>query len=266
MTRTKKTSLSAAAVLASASMLLAACGGSTGTSGGDASSAAAGDCASKEVFCVGLVTDLNPHLVARVLLSLRAELVRREHLFNARGVKDIIEFEKTGEPACPPALVIVIDEFAALKKDMPEFVDGVIDIAQRGRSLGVHLILATQRPTGVIDDNIVANTNLRISLRMNDESDAKDIIGHPMSAHFDPSLPGRGAARVGPGRIHLFQSAYPGARTPDRPERPPIVLQEFDFGSRRHWKAAQSASWSTTAPTRNGSRRCARRSSAKAPP
>ena len=191
--------------------------------------------------CVGLVTDLNPHLVARVLLSLRAELVRREHLFNARGVKDIIEFEKTGEPACPPALVIVIDEFAALKKDMPEFVDGVIDIAQRGRSLGVHLILATQRPTGVIDDNIVANTNLRISLRMNDESDAKDIIGHPMSAHFDPSLPGRGAARVGPGRIHLFQSAYPGARTPDRPERPPIVLQEFDFGSRRHWKAAQSA-------------------------
>ena len=144
-----------------------------------------------------------------MLRSLRAEITRREHLFNERGVKDLIEFENRGDPDCPPALVIVVDEFAALKADVPEFVDGVIDIAQRGRSLGLHLILATQRPAGVIGDNIRANTNLRIALRMNDEHDSKDVIDDVVSAHFDPGIPGRGAARVGPGRIIRFQAAYP---------------------------------------------------------
>ncbi len=185
--------------------------------------------------CVGLVTDLSAHLVHRVLRSLRAEITRREHLFNERGVKDLIEFENRGDPDCPPALVIVVDEFAALKADVPEFVDGVIDIAQRGRSLGLHLILATQRPAGVIGDNIRANTNLRIALRMNDEHDSKDVIDDVVSAHFDPGIPGRGAARVGPGRIIRFQAAYPGARTPATPEGAAVGIQEFAFGNRTRW-------------------------------
>ncbi|MDF1487700.1 FtsK/SpoIIIE domain-containing protein [Tessaracoccus caeni] len=185
--------------------------------------------------CVGLVTDLSPHLVRRVLRSLRAEITRREHLFNEKGVKDLIEFENRGDPDCPPALVIVVDEFAALKADVPEFVDGVIDIAQRGRSLGLHLILATQRPAGVIGDNIRANTNLRIALRMNDEHDSKDVIDDVVSAHFDPAIPGRGAARVGPGRIIRFQTAYPGARTPIKPDLPTVGIQEFAFGNRTRW-------------------------------
>ncbi|HMR48835.1 MAG TPA: FtsK/SpoIIIE domain-containing protein [Arachnia sp.] len=185
--------------------------------------------------CVGLVTDLSPHLVRRVLRSLRAEITRREHLFNEKRVKDLIEFENRGDPECPPALVIVVDEFAALKADVPEFVDGVIDIAQRGRSLGLHLILATQRPAGVIGDNIRANTNLRIALRMNDEHDSKDVIDDVVSAHFDPAIPGRGAARVGPGRIIRFQTAYPGARTPVTPELPTVGIQEVAFGNRAKW-------------------------------
>ena len=92
--------------------------------------------------CVGLVTDLSPHLVRRALTSLRAELHYREHLFNRKKAKDLIDLEKSGDPETPPALVLVIDEFAALAGDVPEFVDGVVDIAQRGRSLGIHLIMA----------------------------------------------------------------------------------------------------------------------------
>ena len=151
--------------------------------------------------CVGLVTDLSPHLVRRALTSLRAELHHREHLFNRKKAKDLLELEKRRDPETPPALVLVIDEFAALAGEVPEFVDGVVDIAQRGRSLGIHLIMATQRPAGVIKDNLRANTNLRVALRMADESDSRDVVGDPVAASFDPSIPGRGIAKTGPGRL-----------------------------------------------------------------
>lgn len=185
---------------------------------------------------VGLVTDLNTHLVRRALRSLRAELRFREHLLNDKGAKDLLELEKTGDPDCPPSLIIVVDEFAALVGEVPEFVDGVVDVAQRGRSLGLHLILATQRPAGVIKDNLRANTNLRVALRMADEHDSSDVLGTPMAAHFDPAIPGRGAAKTGPGRITPFQSGFPGARTPDRPTAPPILVRELDFGPGQPWK------------------------------
>jgi S-DNA-T family DNA segregation ATPase FtsK/SpoIIIE len=186
--------------------------------------------------CVGLVTDLSPHLVRRALRSLRAELRYREHLLQRKGQKDLIDLEKTGDPDCPPSLIIVVDEFAALVGEVPEFVDGVVDVAQRGRSLGLHLILATQRPAGVIKDNLRANTNLRVALRMADEHDSMDVLGSSMAAHFDPSIPGRGAAKTGPGRIGLFQSAFPGARTPAEPPPPPIDVVELDFGAGTAWK------------------------------
>lgn len=186
--------------------------------------------------CVGIVTDLNTYLVRRALRSLRAELRYREHLLNAKGAKDLIELEKTGDPDCPPSLIIVVDEFAALVGEVPEFVDGVVDVAQRGRSLGLHLILATQRPAGVIKDNLRANTNLRVALRMADEHDSSDVLGDTMAAHFDPAIPGRAAAKMGPGRITAFQSAFPGARTPAKAAAPPIEVMELDFGVGKRWK------------------------------
>lgn len=161
---------------------------------------------------VGLVTDLSPHLVRRALTSLRAELHHREELLAAHGAKDLISMERRSDADAPPALVIVIDEFAALAGEVPEFVDGVIDIAQRGRSLGLHLIMATQRPAGVIKDNLRANTNLRVALRMADESDSSDVIGAKDAAFFDAEMPGRGAIKVGPGRIAHFQTGYLGER------------------------------------------------------
>ncbi len=184
---------------------------------------------------VGLVTDLSPHLVRRALTSLRAELHYREHLLNRKKAKDLVSLERTGDPDAPPSLIIIVDEFAALAKEIPEFVDGVVDVAARGRSLGLHLILATQRPAGVIKDNLRANTNLRIALRMADEADSKDILGDVMAAHFDPGIPGRAAAKTGPGRIATFQTGYAGGWTTDEPERARIDIVEKDFGTGEKW-------------------------------
>jgi len=187
--------------------------------------------------CVGLVTDLSPHLVRRALTSLRAELHHREHLFNRKKAKDLLELERRQDPECPPALVLVIDEFAALAGEVPEFVDGVVDVAQRGRSLGIHLIMATQRPAGVIKDNLRANTNLRVALRMADESDAKDVVGDPIAATFPASLPGRGVAKTGPGRLTPFQSAYVGGWTDDEEVvNAEVTAAELRFGSTVEWE------------------------------
>lgn len=187
--------------------------------------------------CVGLVTDLSPHLVRRALTSLRAELHYREHLFNRKKAKDLLDLEKSGDPESPPALVLVIDEFAALAGEVPEFVDGVVDIAQRGRSLGIHLIMATQRPAGVIKDNLRANTNLRVALRMADESDSMDVVGDKIAGTFDPSIPGRGIAKTGPGRLTSFQSAYAGGWTSDAPKTASVEVAELRFGTEQPWEA-----------------------------
>ena len=185
---------------------------------------------------VGLVTDLSQHLVRRALTSLRAELHFREHLLNRKGYKDLIEFERSGDPEVPPSLLIIVDEFAALVNEVPEFVDGVVDVAQRGRSLGLHLILATQRPAGVIRDNLRANTNLRVALRMADEDDSSDVLDTPMAAHFDPAVPGRAAAKTGPGRIRSFQSGYAGGWTSDKPDPSNVLIEELVFGPPLVWE------------------------------
>lgn len=197
---------------------------------------------------VGIVTDLSPAMVRRALTSLRAELRYREHLLNAKGAKDLVTLEKSGDPDCPPSLVIVVDEFAALVSEVPEFVDGVVDVAQRGRSLGLHLILATQRPAGVIKDNLRANTNLRVALRMADESDSQDVLGVKSAAHFPPEIPGRGAAKTGPGRIKQFQSAYPGARTSAEVPVAQVAVEEMTFGVPRPWQVPRHESHSEDIP------------------
>ncbi|KIP52759.1 FtsK/SpoIIIE domain-containing protein [Leucobacter komagatae] len=184
---------------------------------------------------VGLVTDLSPYLVRRALTSLRAELRRREELLAEHGAKDLITMEQRSDPAAPPVLVIVIDEFAALASDVPEFVDGVIDVAQRGRSLGLHLVMATQRPAGVVTDNLRANTNLRIALRMADEADSGDVLGVPDAALFDAETPGRGAMKVGPGRVEHFQTGYLGGRASAAPRLPRLEVRSLGLVEGEPW-------------------------------
>lgn len=184
---------------------------------------------------VGLVTDLSPHLVRRALVSLNAELQHREHVLRQKDAKDIFELERRGDPDTPPALVIVIDEFAALVQEVPTFVDGVVNVAQRGRSLGLHLILATQRPAGVIKDNLRANTNLRIALRMADETDSVDVVETKEAAYFDGAIPGRAIAKIGPGRLKLFQSGYFGGWTSDVTPPPTILIAPLRIGAGAAW-------------------------------
>ncbi|MFD2763489.1 FtsK/SpoIIIE domain-containing protein [Micromonospora eburnea] len=191
---------------------------------------------------VGFFTDLDAHLARRALISLNAELRRREEILREHGAKDLIELEQRHPRHAPANLLIVIDEFAFLKKELPEFVAGVVDIAQRGRSLGVHLMLATQRPAGVIDDNIRANTNLRIALRVADEGDSNDVLDRPDAARIPKSLPGRGYVRVGHSDISLVQSAYANARTSVGGQAAPTLVTLAPPGSGlREQPAARSA-------------------------
>lgn len=201
---------------------------------------------------VGLVTDLNTHLVRRALTSLRAELRYREELLAEKGAKDLISLERRGDPAAPPVLIIVIDEFAALAKEIPEFVDGVIDVAQRGRSLGLHLIMATQRPAGVITDNLRANTNLRVALRMADPADSSDVIGVTDAAFFSAEVPGRAAIKVGAGRLAHLQAGYLGGRA-ESEHRDAAEVRDLAFGEREPWSLIPEAR-SGTARAHRGAR------------
>lgn len=161
---------------------------------------------------VGSVTNLDGDLALRALTSLRAELNYRMNLITeVHGCKDLKDMLERHPEVAPPSLVLVFDEFATLVKEVPEFVNGVVDVAQRGRSLGIHLILATQRPSGAINENIQANTNIRIALRMVDAGESSSVLGSPDAADIPTPLRGRAFVRLGPKQILPVQSAYTGA-------------------------------------------------------
>ncbi|MEU9209060.1 FtsK/SpoIIIE domain-containing protein [Streptomyces sp. NPDC048415] len=167
---------------------------------------------------VGMVTDLDAHLVERALESLGAELKRREHILAAADAKDIEDYQdlvrRDPSHAPVPRLLIVIDEFASMVRDLPDFVSGLVNIAQRGRSLGIHLLLATQRPSGVVSPEIRANTNLRIALRVTDGGESTDVIDSPEAGHISKSTPGRAYVRLGHASLVPFQSGRVGGRRP----------------------------------------------------
>jgi S-DNA-T family DNA segregation ATPase FtsK/SpoIIIE len=168
---------------------------------------------------VGMVTDLDTHLVERALVSLSAELTRREHLLAGVGAKDIEDYQilldrSRGRMEPMPRLLIVIDEFASMVRELPDFVAGLVNIAQRGRSLGIHLILATQRPSGVVSGDIRANTNLRIALRVTDSEESTDVIDARDAANISKNTPGRAYVRLGHASLVPFQAGRVGGRRP----------------------------------------------------
>ena len=149
---------------------------------------------------VGVVTDLDDRLAERALVSLEAELRRRERLLRAVGAADLAEYRAVpGRPPLP-RLVVVIDEFAALAAELPAFLSALVGVAQRGRSLGIHLVLATQRPAGVVSDDIRANTNLRLALRLQDVADARDVVGDDGAGDVPAGHAGAGDAAPRAGR------------------------------------------------------------------
>ena len=164
---------------------------------------------------VGVVTDLAPDDASRALASLHAELRRREELLAQTGARAIEELASDEQGWWPMArLVIVVDEFATLAREHPSFVDGLVGVAQRGRSLGVHLVLGTQHPGSTITDQIRANTNLRIALRVQAAADSIDVVGTGAAATIDRACPGRGVLRAGADDAREFQGALATAAAP----------------------------------------------------
>ncbi len=159
----------------------------------------------------GVVTDLDAALAERALQSLGAELTRRERLLADAGADDLDAYDRRRrhDPTMPAIarLVVVIDEFRVLAEELPSFVTGLVRVAAVGRSLGVHLVLATQRPAGIVSADIKANVNLRIALRLRDRSDSDDVIEAPDAARLDPAAPGRAVWRSGSGGLRTVQIA-----------------------------------------------------------
>lgn len=171
---------------------------------------------------VGIITDLDETEASRALESLRAELRHRERALADAGARDI------GETRLP-RLVIVVDEFAAMVGDHPDLHAVFSDIAARGRSLGVHLVLATQRPAGVMRDALLANADLRICLRVNNSADSSGLLGTDVAARIDAGRRGRAYVVLAGGEPHEVQVALAteadarevGGRHPAVPVRRP---------------------------------------------
>jgi len=163
---------------------------------------------------LGTITNLDGSESMRALASIQSELRRRQRVFGEYDVNhinvynDLFKEGKTKEPI--PHLFIISDEFAELKKEQPEFMKELVSTARIGRSLGVHLILATQKPSGVVDDQIWTNSKFKLCLKMQNEADSKEILHTPDAANITQI--GRAYLQVGNNEIYeLFQSAWSGA-------------------------------------------------------
>lgn len=163
---------------------------------------------------MGQISNLSGNQVRRAMVSIKSENARRMRLFTEHGVNkidDYVKLYKNQEATEPlPHLLIVIDEFAELKREEPEFMKELISVAQVGRSLGVHLILATQKPSGTVDDNIWSNSKFKLCLRVADKQDSNDMLHKPDAAYLTRA--GRCFLQVGNDEIfELFQSGWSGA-------------------------------------------------------
>ncbi|MCP2368347.1 S-DNA-T family DNA segregation ATPase FtsK/SpoIIIE [Agromyces flavus] len=152
----------------------------------------------------GIVTDLDDTQAARAVASLRAEVRHRELVLRAAGARDLATLPDGIEL---PRLVVVVDEFQAMVERFPELGDVIADLAARGRSLGVHLVLASQRPNGVVREQVMANCGIRVSLRVLQRADSLAVVGTDGAALLEPGRPGLGIADGGDGRRIRFQSA-----------------------------------------------------------
>ena len=163
---------------------------------------------------IGKITDIDDREINRSLLSIRAELEKRKRLFAEQEVNHIdayIQEYRNGRTGTPlPHLILVVDEFAELKAEQPEFMKELISAARVGRSLGIHLILATQKPSGQVSEQIWSNSKFKLCLKVANKEDSNEVLKSPLAAEIRE--PGRAYLQVGNNEIFsLFQSAYSGA-------------------------------------------------------
>lgn len=135
--------------------------------------------------CVGNVCDLDLAHAARALLALERELRRREQLVASQGCSSLAELDNP-----PPALVIVIDEFHAIRSLLPDYLERLTRVTSLGRSLGMHLIACTQNPLGQVSAEMKANMRLHLCLRVNDAMQSRELLDSPVAQAISPSCPG----------------------------------------------------------------------------
>lgn len=162
----------------------------------------------------GQISNLSGNLIQRAMTSVKSENRRRQRIFAEYGVNHINDYlrlyhEGEAEEAIPH-LFLIIDEFAELKREEPDFMRELVSVAQVGRSLGLHLILATQKPGGTVDDNIWSNARFRICLRVQDRQDSNDMLHHPDAANL--TQVGRCYLQVGNDEVYeQLQTGFCGA-------------------------------------------------------
>jgi S-DNA-T family DNA segregation ATPase FtsK/SpoIIIE len=163
---------------------------------------------------LGTITNLDGAQSMRALISINAELKRRQRLFSENNVNHINQYQKlykSGDVKEPmPHLFLISDEFAELKAEQPDFMKELVSTARIGRSLGIHLILATQKPSGVVNDQIWSNSKFKLALKVADKADSMEMLKTPDAAEITQA--GRAYLQVGNNEIYeLFQSAWSGA-------------------------------------------------------
>lgn len=163
--------------------------------------------------CAGVISNLSGNQIKRAMSAIISENKRRQRLLSEFQVNHIDGYtrlykEKKAEKPMPH-LILVVDEFAELKKEEPEFMGEIISLAQVGRSLGVHLILATQKPAGTVDDKIWSNARFRLCLRVQDRQDSMDMLHNGDAAML--TAPGQCYLQIGNHEYYeLFQTGYCG--------------------------------------------------------
>jgi DNA segregation ATPase FtsK/SpoIIIE, S-DNA-T family len=177
---------------------------------------------------VDIVTNLQGSAGMRTFTALRSELNRRSKLIADTNVKHIVHYRQKGlhdsrEPF--PFLFIIIDEFAEMVKEQPEFKAQMDSITRLGRALGVTLITATQRPAGAVTDQMRANMKFRICLRVETMEDSRELLRRSDAAFLPPDIPGRAYVQVGNENVELIQVARAGGpyTGPDIDTEPPVI-------------------------------------------
>ncbi|HEY0607058.1 MAG TPA: FtsK/SpoIIIE domain-containing protein [Herpetosiphonaceae bacterium] len=205
---------------------------------------------------VDVITNLNKSAVKRVFTTISAEMERRQKLNADTGTADIVEYRKKGmhlTHGAYPHLFIIIDEYAEMISDNPEFREELDSITRVGRAQGVNLILASQRPVGV-SDQMRANIKLRICLRVEGIDTSREMLRRPDAALLPNGLPGRGYIQVGNETIELVQVAYTGEPYPyaDVPlgvDKPKFYSVLVDLTNDLLHQARPLAPWPPALPT-----------------
>ncbi|MDW8404722.1 FtsK/SpoIIIE domain-containing protein [Chloroflexus sp.] len=215
----------------------------------------------------GLVTDLDDRLATRAIAAVSSELRRRKAMLRSIAdqygthVENIADYRSLSRqhPIEPlPNLLIVLDEFDEMARSCPDFVSALVRVVKQGRSLGVHLLIATQQPARVVSDEIRSQLSYFIALRLGSSEDSREMLQRPDAAFLPPQLPGRAYMRSG-GEVRLLQVARLAA-PPDGQSDLEAITQQLCAAGRAHlaalnwqpqpiWQPPLPAQVSINAPT-----------------